>query len=62
MSMRLVSDLISAIKTRQSDLKDSLAEGYATNIESYNRAVGQYAGLQESLDILERLMDEENDE
>jgi hypothetical protein len=60
--MRLVSDLISAIKTRQSDLKDSLAGGYALNIESYNRMVGQYAGLQESLDILERLMDEENDE
>ena len=60
--MRLVSDLISAIKTRQSDLKDSLARGYALNIESYNRMVGQYAGLQESLDILERLMDEENDE
>lgn len=60
--MRVLSDLISAIKASQSELKDSLAGGYAPNIESYNRMVGQYAGLQESLDILERLMDEENDE
>jgi hypothetical protein len=60
--MRILNDLISAVKARQADLQQSLVEGYAINYESYQRVVGQYAGLQESLDILDNLMKEKDDE
>jgi len=39
-----------------------LADGNAINFESYQRMVGQYSGLQESLDILDNLMKEKDDE
>ena len=60
--MRYISSLISAVKARQEGIRYSLAEGNAVNIESYQRMVGQYAGLQESLDILDNLMKEKDDE
>ena len=60
--MRILNDLISAVKARQADLQQSLVDGYAINYESYQRVVGQYAGLQESLDILDNLMKEKDDE
>lgn len=60
--MRILNDLISAVKARQADLQQSLVEGYAINYESYQRVVGQYAGLQESLNILDNLMKEKDDE
>jgi hypothetical protein len=60
--MRYINDLISAVKARQFEIQNSLAEGNAINFESYQRMVGQYAGLQESLDILDNLMKEKDDE
>jgi hypothetical protein len=60
--MRYINDLISAVKARQDEIRYSLAEGNALNIESYHRMVGQYAGLQEALGILDNLMKEKNDE
>jgi hypothetical protein len=60
--MRLINDLISAVKARQSEIRYSLTDGNAINFESYQRMVGQYSGLQESLDILDNLMKEKDDE
>jgi hypothetical protein len=60
--MRYINDLISAVKARQFEIQNSLTEGNAINFESYQRMVGQYAGLQESLDILDNLMKEKDDE
>jgi len=59
----LLSDLIGGLKTRQSEIALSLAAGNASNWETYQRMVGHYFGLQESLDILNDLMKEpdEND-
>lgn len=60
--MNTLSDLIGAINARKSDIAVSLAAGNATTWEAYQRMVGNYQGLQESLDILNNLMEEDNDE
>lgn len=61
--MRTLSDLIGGIKAKQAEIAASLVAGNATNWESYIRLVGHNAGLQESLEILNNLMKEdENDE
>jgi hypothetical protein len=56
-----ISTLIGAIKSRQSEISLSLAEGNAATWEAYQRMVGTYQGLQDSLDILNNLMEEDND-
>lgn len=60
--MRTLSDLIHGIKARQAEIASSLVAGNATNWESYIRLVGHNAGLQESLDILNNLMKEDENE
>jgi hypothetical protein len=59
--VKTISDLIGAIQTRKSEIATSLAAGNATTWESYQRMVGHHQGLQESLDILNNLMKEEDD-
>jgi hypothetical protein len=56
--MKTISDLIGGIKSRQMEISASLAAGNAANWETYQRMVGQYAGLQEALNILNHLMEE----
>jgi len=56
--MRTLNDLIGGIKSRQMEISVSLAAGNAANWEAYQRMVGQYAGLQEALNILNHLMEE----
>ena len=58
--MNTTSDLISAIKARQAEIAASLATGVA-NWESYQRLIGQYQGLKESLDILNSLLKDEDE-
>jgi len=60
--MKTLSDLIGGIKARQADIASSLVAGNATNWESYVRLVGQNAGLQEALVILNNLMKEDENE
>lgn len=60
--MNTLADLIGAINARKSEIAVSLAAGNATTWESYQRMVGHHQGLQESLDILNNLMKEEDDE
>jgi hypothetical protein len=59
--MKTIGDLIGGIKSRQAEIAASLAAGNATNWEAYHRMVGHNAGLQESLDILNNLMEEDNE-
>lgn len=59
--MKTLSDFIGAIKSRKAEIASSLAEGHASNFEAYQRMVGQYQGLDESLDILNNLMKEEDE-
>lgn len=59
--MRYVEDLIGAIKSRQTDIAQSLVNGNAVNFETYQRLVGQHQGLEEALVILNNLLKEDDD-
>jgi hypothetical protein len=57
--MDLTNSFISALKTKQEEVKESMVTGRFVNFESYQRYVGIYQGLQQALDILDNLLDEE---
>jgi hypothetical protein len=59
--MRYVEDFIDQVKVRQAEIANSLTAGHAVNFETYQRLVGQYAGLEEALQILNNLLKEENE-
>jgi hypothetical protein len=59
--MKTLNDLISGIKTSQSEIALSLANGNAPTWEAYQRMVGEYRGLQSSLDILNNLLREDDE-
>lgn len=59
--MNTVGDLIGAMRSRQAEIAASLAVGNAANWETYQRMVGHYQGLQEALDILDKLLKEDDD-
>ena len=59
--MRTLSDLIGAIEARQAEIRLSLADGNAATWETYQRMVGHYAGLSESLQILNQLLKEDDE-
>jgi hypothetical protein len=57
--MFTIRDLIGALDVRMAEIRLSLALGNAVNIESYQRMVGQYQGLQDSLDIINNMLKED---
>ena len=57
--MATLGDLIGGIEASQREIAASLARGNAPTWEAYQRLVGQHAGLQQALDILNNLMKEE---
>ena len=59
--MRYESDFISAVKARQSEIRDSLAGGRCANFETYQRLVGQHQGLEYALEILNDLLREKDE-
>jgi hypothetical protein len=59
--MNTIGDLIGALKSRQAEIAASLASGNAGTWETYQRMVGNFHGLQESLDILNKLLKDENE-
>jgi hypothetical protein len=59
--MRYVSDIIDAVKARQVAIEKSLAQGTAANYDSYQRLVGEYAGLSTAIDIINNLLKEEEE-
>jgi len=59
--MKVIGDLIGALKSRQAEIAASLASGNAGTWETYQRMVGNNQGLQESLDILNKLLKDENE-
>lgn len=60
--MRYISDIISAVKAEQARIAESLTAGNVVNFETYQRLVGQYQGLVKSLEIIENLLKEDEDE
>jgi hypothetical protein len=59
--MRYVEDFIGQVKVRQAEIASSLTGGHAVNFETYQRLVGQFAGLEEALLILNNLLKEEDE-
>jgi hypothetical protein len=60
--MRYVEDFIGAVKARKVEVSESLAQGNASDYAAYQRLCGVIQGLQTSLDILDNLLkDEENE-
>ena len=57
-----LSQLIGEIKARQATLASSLAAGNAASWESYQRTVGQNLGLQETLDLINQMLKESEED
>lgn len=60
--MRTIGDLIGRIESRQAEIRLSLADGNAASWEIYHRMVGQYSGLKESLEIINDLLKEDDED
>lgn len=60
--MRYVSDLIDAVKAEQAKIVESFTNGYIPNFETYQRLVGQYQGLNTTLDIINNLLKEKDED
>jgi hypothetical protein len=58
----IITELIGLIKAEQQRIAESLTAGHAINIESYQRLVGNYQGLQASLNLLDALMTEDDEQ
>jgi hypothetical protein len=56
------SDIIHAVKARQSEIAIALAQGSATTWEAYQRLVGEYDGLERTLEIINNLLEKEEDD
>ena len=55
----MIETLIHRIKIRQSELQVSLAVGTPITWEAYQRMVGEYQGLQSTLDMIDNMLEEE---
>lgn len=55
----MIDALIHRIKSRQIELQVALATGSPLNWESYQRLVGEYQGLQQTLDFIDKILEEE---
>ena len=55
----MIETLIHQIKIRQSELQLALATGSPMTWEAYQRMVGEYQGLQTTLDMIDNMLEEE---
>lgn len=60
--MKLISDFISAVKARQAEIAQGLAHGNASDFNAYQRLVGESLGLEASLEMLNHLLKEDEDD
>ena len=60
--MKLVSDFVSAVKARQAEIAAGLAHGNASDFNAYQRLVGENLGLEASLEMLNHLLKEDEDD
>ena len=60
--MKLVADFISAVKARQAEIAAGLAHGNASDFNAYQRLVGENLGLEASLEMLNHLLKEDEDD
>lgn len=60
--MKLISDMISSVKEEQARISQALTDGHVVNFETYQRLVGQHQGLEKSLEILNDLLKEDDND
>ena len=60
--MKLISDFVSAVKARQAEIAGGLAHGNASDFNAYQRLVGENLGLEASLEMLNHLLKEDEDD
>ena len=60
--MKLISDFIGAVKARQAEIAQGLAHVNASDFNAYQRLVGENLGLEQSLEILNYLLKEDEDD
>jgi len=60
--MKLISDFVSAVEARQAEIAQGLAHGNASDYYAYQRLVGENLGLEASLEILNHLLREDEDD
>ena len=60
--MKVLSDFISAVKASQEEIAKGLAHGNAADFNAYQRLVGENLGLESSLEILNHLLKEDEDD
>jgi hypothetical protein len=60
--MKVISDFIGAVKARQAEIARGLAHGNASDFNAYQRLVGENLGLESSLEILNHLLKEDEDD
>jgi len=60
--MKLISDFIGSVKARQAEIAQGLAHGNAADFNAYQRLVGENLGLEQSLEILNYLLKEDEDD
>ena len=58
--MNIVNELITRIKQKQQEISEAMLNGNCINFESYQRLVGQNLGLEETLNILNNMIEEQN--
>ena len=58
--MDLTNSFINEVKRKQQEVVDSMVAGRFVNFESYQRYVGIHQGLEQSLDILNNLLEEKD--
>jgi hypothetical protein len=55
----MIDRIIHRIKVKQAEIKESLATGNPPDFNAYQRLVGVYMGLEQTLEIIENLLDED---
>ena len=58
--MNFVSSFITLIEQRKLEVAQAMVDGNVVNFETYQRLVGQHQGLEESLNILNNPLEEQN--
>jgi hypothetical protein len=58
----MLEQLIHRIKIRQAELQMALAHGVPSTWDGYQRMVGEYQGLQRTLDIIDDMLEEDKNQ
>lgn len=55
----MIEALLHRVRIKQAEISLALATGSAMTWEAYQRLVGEYQGLQDTLDMVNQLLEEE---